>query len=217
MQKKTDTNKKEEKEINDALDELNEKSIKPDPFWKATGLFVLEVVKIIVISLAIIIPIRYYLIQPFYVKGASMEPTFHDYEYLIIDEISYRFNDPYRGDIIVLKDPRNTSQFFIKRIIGLPGETIEVKNGTVTITNTTFPNGFDLNESAYLSEDIYTSGSINVELDADEYYVMGDNRGSSLDSRIIGPIEDKNIVGRAWIRAWPFNKLTHFELPEYNI
>ena len=129
--------KEEEKEINDALDELNEKSVKPDPFWKATGLFVLEVAKIIIISLAIIIPIRYYLIQPFYVKGASMEPTFHDYEYLIIDEISYRFKNPSRGDIIVLKDPRNKSQFFIKRIIGLPGETVNIKNGTITITNMT--------------------------------------------------------------------------------
>jgi signal peptidase I len=208
---------KEEKEINDALDELNEKSVKPDPFWKATGLFVLEVTKIIIISLAIIIPIRYYLIQPFYVKGASMEPTFHDYEYLIIDEISYRINDPHRGDIIVLKDPRNKSQFFIKRIIGLPGETITIKSGTVTITNTTHPEGVNLDESVYLDEAIYTSGNIDVKLDADKYYVMGDNRGSSLDSRIIGPIGEENIVGRAWVRAWPFNKLTHFDLPNYNI
>ncbi|MBU2236067.1 signal peptidase I [Patescibacteria group bacterium] len=216
MSKKTE-GKKEEKEINDALDELNEKSIRPDSFWKATGLFILEVTKIIVISLAIIIPIRYYLIQPFYVKGASMEPTFHDYEYLIIDEISYRLNDPHRGDIIVLKDPRNESQFFIKRIIGLPGETVTIKNGIVTITNTTYPSGIELDESIYLDEAIYTSGSIDVELDADKYYVMGDNRGSSLDSRIIGPIGEENIVGRAWIRAWPFNKLTHFNLPGYNI
>lgn len=209
--------KEEEKEINDALDELNEKSVKPDPFWKATGLFVLEVAKIIIISLAIIIPIRYYLIQPFYVKGASMEPTFHDYEYLIIDEISYRFKNPSRGDIIVLKDPRNKSQFFIKRIIGLPGETVNIKNGTITITNMTYPEGVKLDESIYLDEAVYTSGNIDVELDADKYYVMGDNRGSSLDSRIIGPIGEENIVGKAWVRAWPFNKLTHFELPNYNI
>ncbi|MFA6391585.1 MAG: signal peptidase I [Patescibacteria group bacterium] len=215
MAKKTE--QKDEKEINDALDELNEKSITPDPFWKATGLFVLEVAKIIIISLAIIIPIRYYLVQPFYVKGASMEPTFHDYEYLIINEISYRFNAPDRGDIIVLKDPRNTSQFFIKRIIGLPGETVQVKNGTVIIQNTANPEGIILDESVYLDDTVYTSGNIDIVLDADKYYVMGDNRGSSLDSRIIGPIGKEFIVGKAWVRAWPFNKLTHFNLPDYNI
>lgn len=209
--------KKEEKEINAALDELNEKSITPDPFWKATGLFVLEVAKIIIISLAIIIPIRYFLIQPFYVKGASMEPTFHDYEYLIIDEISYRLDEPNRGDIIVLKDPRNTSQFFIKRIIGLPGETVKIKNGSVTIINSTNPEGVILDEGSYLADTVYTSGNIDVELEGNEYYVMGDNRGSSLDSRIIGPVGKEFIVGKAWVRAWPFNKLTHFNLPDYNI
>ena len=211
------TEKKEEREINDALNELNEKSITPDPFWKATGLFVLEVAKIIVISLAIIIPIRYYLIQPFYVKGASMEPTFHDYEYLIINEITYRLNTPDRGDIIVLKDPRNTSQFFIKRIIGLPGETIKIKNGTVMIANSEHPEGVILDESSYLNDSVYTSGNIDITLDADKFYVMGDNRGSSLDSRIIGPIGKEYIIGKAWVRAWPFNKLTHFNLPDYNI
>ena len=102
---------KEKKEISEALEELNQDKTRPDSFWKATGLFILEVGKVIIISLAIIIPIRYYLIQPFYVKGASMEPTFHDYEYLIINEISYRFSEPQRGDIVVLKDPRNGSQF----------------------------------------------------------------------------------------------------------
>jgi signal peptidase I len=209
--------KKEEKEINDALNELNEKSITPDPFWKATGLFVLEVAKIIIISLAIIIPIRYYLIQPFYVKGASMEPTFHDYEYLIINEISYRLDEPERGDIIVLKDPRNTSQFFIKRIIALPGESIKIKNGAVTIINSAHPEGILLDEGSYLNESVYTSGNVDIELEDDQFYVMGDNRGSSLDSRIIGPIEKEFIVGKAWVRAWPFNKLTHFNLPDYNI
>jgi len=214
---KNNEEKKEKKEITEALEEMTQEKVHPTSFWKATGLFIFEVAKIIIISLVIIIPIRYYLIQPFYVKGASMEPTFHDYEYLIIDEISYRFNGPQRGDIIVLKDPRNRSQYFIKRVVGLPGEKITIKDGIVNITDENYPEGIEINESAYLTSEVYTQGFENLVLNDGEYYVLGDNRSSSLDSRIIGPILRKDIVGRAWIRAWPFNKLKHFELPEYNI
>ena len=88
---------------------------------KAAASYILELVHVVVISLAIIIPIRYFLIQPFYVKGASMEPSFYDHEYLIIDEISYRFREPQRGDVVVFKYPNDPSQYFIKRIIGMPG------------------------------------------------------------------------------------------------
>ena len=117
--------------------------------------FIWETIKVIVISLAIIIPIRYFLIQPFYVKGASMEPNFHDHEYLIIDEISYRLNDPQRGDVVVFRYPNEPSQYFIKRIIGLPGETVQVEDGQITIINNYMPQGFILNESSYLPN-IYT-------------------------------------------------------------
>jgi len=167
--------------------------------------------------LAIIIPIRYYLIQPFYVKGASMEPTFHDYEYLIINEISYRFSPPQRGDIVVLKDPRNASQFLIKRLIGLPNETVIISNGKIEIKSNQYPNGVELDESSYLDSTIYTQGHENIDLSSNEFYVLGDNRNSSLDSRIIGPIKKSNIVGKAWIRAWPFKKFKYFEIPKYGL
>src|SRR3989344_8898539 len=88
--------------------------------------FVWETIKVVVISLAIILPIRYYLVQPFFVKGASMEPSFEDGDYLLINEISYRFSAPERGDVIVFRYPKDRSQFFIKRIVGLPGETVEI-------------------------------------------------------------------------------------------
>ena len=104
-----------------------------DTFWHRTFgpvagaavVFILEVIQIVIISAAIIVPIRYFLIQPFYVKGASMEPNFYDHEYLIIDELSYRLRDPIRGEIVVFRYPRDPSQFFIKRVVGMPGETVE--------------------------------------------------------------------------------------------
>lgn len=177
--------------------------------------YILEVIKVILISLAIIVPVRYFLIQPFYVKGASMEPNFFDHEYLIINEISYRFNLPERGDIVVFKYPRDPSQYFIKRILGLPNETLEIKNGKITVFNNDNRDGLVLEEE-YLEEEVKTFGDRTISLGADEYFIMGDNRLASFDSRSFGPIERESIVGKVWFRGWPFNKLKVFETPEYN-
>ena len=144
-----------------------------------------------------------------------MEPNFYDHEYLIIDELSYRFRDPYRGEILVFRYPRDPSQFFIKRIVGLPGETIEVTGGDVIIYNTEHPNGFVLEET-YL-EGAQTSGKTKVTLGADEYYVFGDNRGASLDSRSFGPIHESDVIGRVWVRGLPFSRIGTFDIPEYNL
>ncbi|HAM88702.1 MAG: Signal peptidase I [Candidatus Falkowbacteria bacterium GW2011_GWC2_38_22] len=178
--------------------------------------FVFELIKIVVISLVIIIPIRYFLIQPFYVKGASMEPNFFDHEYLIIDEITYRFNEPQRGDIVVFRYPRNPQEFFIKRMIGLPGETLQIKDGVVTIFNSEKPEGFTLDEG-YLPEGLKTYGlsEEKITLSADEYYVLGDNRNSSKDSRSFGPVNRTYITGRVLLRGWPFNRIKLFEAPAY--
>ncbi len=171
--------------------------------------FIWEVVKVVIISLAIIIPVRYFLIQPFYVKGASMEPNFHNYEYLVINRLEYRVGEPERGDVVVLRDPRQTGQFFIKRVIGLPGETIEVKAAKVYI------NDERLDESVYLADTVETYGNQSITLSEDEYFFLGDNRPDSLDSRIVGPITKEEMIGKAWIRAWPFTRLTHFETIDY--
>ncbi|NCP17111.1 signal peptidase I [Candidatus Kuenenbacteria bacterium] len=171
--------------------------------------FIWETLKVIVISLAIIIPVRYFLIQPFYVKGASMEPNFYDHEYLIIDEISYRLGEPERGDIIVFRYPNDPSQFFIKRIIALPFETIALNNGQIKISNKKTPDGFILDENNYLPN-THTQGNTSITLEADQYFIMGDNRSSSLDSRMFGPIERTDIIGRVWVRGWPFNRITVF-------
>jgi len=175
--------------------------------------FIWEISKIVIIALLIVVPIRYFLFQPFFVKGQSMEPSFEDGDYLIIDEISYRFRVPQRGEVIVFKSPKNPSQRFIKRIIGLPDEVVEIKNGVVKI----FKNDQlqVLDEEKYLPSFIYTSGDIRVVVGDKEYFVLGDNRDFSLDSRRFGPIPVEKIIGRVLFRAWPFTAFAKFEAPNY--
>lgn len=187
-----------------------------DSFWRTTVEFILEITKVVVISLAIIIPIRYFLVQPFYVKGASMEPNFEDHQYLIINEITYRFNDPQRGDIVVFRYPKDPRQYFIKRIIGLPGEKVIVKDGKVYIFNDEYKNGVAINENIYLDTTV-TVGNKEIELGEDEYFVLGDNRSASLDSRSFGAVPKRLIVGKVWLRGWPFQEFKIFQTPEYNL
>lgn len=176
--------------------------------------FLFELIQVAAVSLAIIIPVRYFLIQPFYVKGASMEPNFFDHEYLIIDELSYRFRQPVRGDIVVFRYPNDPKQFFIKRVIGLPGETVEIAGGRVKIFNNQSPNGFILGEQEYLDQD-FTATTRTVTLKSDEFFVMGDNRISSLDSRYFGPVKTTAVVGRVWLRGWPLDRWKVFDNPNY--
>lgn len=173
--------------------------------------FTWEILKIVIISLAIIVPIRYFLIQPFFVNGASMEPNYLDGDYLIIDEISYRFNEPERGDVIVFRYPLDPSQFFIKRIVGLPSETIEIKEGRITIyVEEVSKEEIILDESEYLMNS-NTPGNLEITLGVNEYFVLGDNRRASSDSRKWGGLDEKYITGRAWIRAWPINRVEILE------
>ena len=167
--------------------------------------FAWETIKVVVISLAIILPIRYYLVQPFFVNGASMEPSFEDGDYLLVDELSYRFSVPDRGDVIIFRYPLDPSQFFIKRIIGLPDETIKIKDDTVTIYNKDKPEGFVLQES-YLAPNQNTIGNLIVKIDDNEYFVLGDNRLQSSDSRRWGAVNKSLITGKAFLRPWPFTK-----------
>lgn len=163
-----------------------------------------EVVKVAVVSLAIILPIRYFLVQPFYVKGASMEPNFYDHDYLLIDEISYRFREPERGEVVVFRYPRDPSNYFIKRIVGLPNERLVIKDDKLYISTA---GGQQIEYSEpYLGEWVKTVGSLDVTLGPDQYFVLGDNRHASLDSRSFGPIDRRAIIGRVWIRAWPIDR-----------
>jgi len=167
-----------------------------------------DTLKFFLLAALIVLPVRLYIAQPFVVNGDSMVSTFQSGEYLIVDEISYRFREPMRGDVIILRYPRDPSKFFIKRIVGLPGETLFLKDGSVTVTNADNPEGFTLSEE-YISS-VRIGEFINITLEDDEYFVMGDNRKDSSDSRIWGPITDEHIVGRAFLRLFPVARANIF-------
>jgi len=184
-------------------------------------LFVWEIVKVVSISLAIILPVRYYLIQPFYVKGASMEPNFHDHEYLIIDEISYRFKEPIRGQVVVFRYPKNPQEYFIKRIIGLPGEEVQIVDGKVIIFNDYWPEGLTLSEH-YLNPgtETYDNNGLRTSIGDNEYFVLGDNRNASKDSRSFGPVDKAFITGKVLFRGWPLDRINIFDKnawPQYEL
>jgi len=142
-----------------------------------------------------------------------MEPNFHGGDYLIVDEISYQFRAPERGEVVVFKYPNDPSQRYIKRIIGLPGETIKIESGKVFIYQDGEP--LFLDEIDYLSHVIYTSGDVQTTLNKDEYFVLGDNRPLSADSRRWGSLPEEDIIGRVFLRAWPFVALAKINIPTY--
>lgn len=164
-----------------------------ESFWK-------EIIKLMFLTLVVVIPFRLYVAQPFIVEGASMDPTFKTGQYLIVDKLSYQLNTPERGSVLIFKYPKNPKKFFIKRVIGLPGETITIKEGEVTITNSQYPEGFVV-EEPYIK--FKTSENSTYTLGQGEYFVMGDNRQASADSRIWGPVPEANIIGRPFVRFYP--------------
>lgn len=182
---------------------LNQESQAPKAMEKSSKDSVWELVRFILIAVAIVLPIRLLVAQPFIVSGSSMVPTFENNQYLIVDQISYRFHEPERGDVIVFRFPLDTSKFFIKRVIGLPNEKVVIESGKVAIFDAD-GNETDLNEP-YLNN--VSHDSMSVTLKADEYFVMGDNRNASSDSRSWGVLPRENIIGKALIRLLPVDTL----------
>lgn len=166
-----------------------------------------DLVKFAIIAILIVIPVRVFIAQPFIVSGASMFPTFKDSNYLIIDEISYRIKEPARSDVIVFRYPEDTKKFFIKRIIGLPNEIVKITGSEITIINDKHPEGLKLTEP-YVKNT--SSNELTYELKSDEYYVMGDNRSASSDSRFWGPVKKELIIGKAFLRLLPINNIGIF-------
>jgi signal peptidase I len=142
----------------------------------------------------VVLPIRFFLFEPFLVKGESMEPNFHNFDYLIVDKLTYHLRQPQRGEVIVFRPPFEDRVYYIKRIVGLPLEKLVIEESKITVFNKEHPQGFVLNED-YLRNH-YTSGKIEVNLGPDEYFVLGDNREVSYDSRKWGPVKREKIVGR---------------------
>jgi len=172
--------------------------------------FFKEVLKASLIALIIVIPIRLFIAQPYIVSGASMDPTFANGHYIIVDQLSYRFNKPERGDVVIFKYPVDPSKFFIKRIIGLPGETVVLNNGQLIIAHSqASTEGYILPEP-YVSDNNKTNESSRRVLGLDEYYVLGDNRRASSDSRVWGPLSEDLIVGRAILRILPLHSIGTF-------
>jgi len=167
-----------------------------------------EFVRYAIIALIIVIPFRIFIAQPYVVSGSSMDPTFKDADYLIVDQLSKRFEEPQRGAVVIIRYPKDTSKFFIKRLIGFPGETVEIKNGSVYIQGVLKESA--LNEATLLNEPYVVYGkneNFSIKLGVDEYFVMGDNRAGSSDSRAWGTLPKKYIIGRPVIRLLPINKI----------
>lgn len=186
-------------------------SSKPENFFKktlrATWEFISDILLSTVGVIAVVILIRFVVVSPFQVNGGSMLNNLHDGDYIIVDKLSYDFSEPERGDVIVLIPPTDTSTYYVKRIIGLPGEKIEFNNGQVLIHTDRYPDGFKLKEP-YLSEDnrlTYLPNHENrvIEIPADHYFVMGDNRNGSNDSRQWGTLHQRNIEGLARLIVLP--------------
>jgi len=175
---------------------------KGESFWK-------ELIKFTLIAVLIVVPIRTFIAQPFIVSGASMDPTFWDGEYLIVDEISYRFQEPQRGEVIIFRYPEDPSKFFIKRVIGLPEETVTIFGDTVKV-KTVSGEEFEL-EEPYIEESRRSNyDNITITLEKDQFYVLGDNRIGSSDSRRWGPLPRENIVGRPFARLLPPSQIALF-------
>lgn len=210
--------------MTDDLKSVPEKSQETEAEYLGIGGLLLEMGKVFLLAVVIIIPVRVFLFQPFFVQGSSMEPNFEDGQYLVISEFGYKetdvdlsdrfgftvdsFKTIDRQDVTVFRYPKNPEQFFIKRVIGLPGEAVEVRRGKVIIYNAIHPDGYVLDESAYIGAGTLTQDMPRVTLGDDEYFVMGDNRMASYDSRSFGPLKQDRIIGRVLLRAWPVERFS---------
>lgn len=173
-----------------------ENNNKKSSFW--------ELVRYILLVLLVVIPFRIFVAQPYVVSGSSMDPTFKNADYLIVDQLSSRFEEPKRKAVVIIKYPKDPSKFFIKRLIGFPGETVKINEGLVTIYNGKNNDSIVLNEPYVVYQ---KNEDFSAQLGKDEYFVMGDNRSGSSDSRIWGSLPRKYIVGRPILRLFPLDKI----------
>lgn len=194
----------------------NDSSGNAENSLQSLGVFIWDLIKVFLVAFVLVwLILRPFIAEPFIVSGSSMVPNFHDQEYLIIQKLSYRFHEPERGDVIVFRYPKDPSQYFIKRVIGLPGEKVRIDQGHVFIYNTAHPEGYQLSEP-FIGDQPITFGKPElVSLGTSEYFVLGDNRLQSSDSRVWGVLPKDDIVGKVWLRVLPLSKIgiiTHPDL-----
>lgn len=180
-----------------------------EPVQKSENFF-WEIFKFTAIALAVVLPIRLFIAQPFIVSGASMDPTFATGQYLIVDQLSYHIGNPARGQVIIFKYPKDETKYFIKRVIGLPGETVSISGSTVKISNKAHPEGFTLTEPYIATANEKDDSPMSVTLKTDEYFVLGDNRAQSFDSREWGVVPRDLIIGTPFVRLFPLGKISIF-------
>jgi signal peptidase I len=180
----------------------------------SVGSFLWELSRIVIIAFVIMVGFRYFVAEPFIVSGSSMVPNYHNREYLVVNKLTYKFDEPQRGDVIVFRYPKDPSQYFIKRIIGLPGEKVKVENGKVFVFNSEFPEGKELSEPYLSNQDITFGKTDTVSLGSEEFFVLGDNRLASSDSRVWGVLPRHDIIGTAWLRVFPLNTFGTADFPE---
>ncbi len=159
------------------------------------------------IAIALALLVRFFVAAPYLVSGPSMEPTFQNYDYLIVDRLSYEFSNPSRGDIVIFSMPGNLSETLIKRVIGLPGDTVSISGNTITIANATHPSGFTLSEPYLSPADLGGPSNLIVTLGQGDYFVLGDNRKVSYDSRLWGVLPRQDIIGQVLMRLYPFTSV----------
>jgi signal peptidase I len=173
-------------------------------FWRGLR----EWIQVIIIALVIAIPIRWLIAEPFIVNGASMDPTFATNQFLIVDRVTYRFEAPKRGDVIVFEYPNDPSIYYIKRIIVLPGENFSIKDGKVFVENASNPKGLYVNDSFVAADHSSYDNIATTTMDTTHYFVMGDNRSQSSDSRFWGPLDRHFIIGRPIVRLLPITAIS---------
>jgi len=166
----------------------------PSPFRKLIRYVLRDILGTIIPAIIIAMGINLFLAQGTYVHGQSMEPNLHTAQRLVIEKVSYRFEPPKRGDVVVL-EIESSDLPLIKRVVGLPGETIEIRNNQIFINSAPI-------EEPYLNHTVQRNYG-PVQIPADHVFVMGDNRGASNDSRYFGPVATEQLIGRAWLSYWP--------------
>lgn len=183
-------------------------------FFKRAVAALFDFLQSIVVVLAIMVMIYLFVMSPQEISGASMEPNFHNGEYILTNKIQYKLENPKRGDVVIFKSPLNKDIDYIKRIIALPGEKVMLKDSALWV------NGKKVSEP-YLAPDVYIFGGsylkegVEVTVVEGMYFVSGDNRPHSSDSREFGPIAKEDFIGKALLRYWPFDRLGIIPRPDY--